>query len=100
MALLTVDVDSTEYPIKANNNREAFAKSVKRGRAFEQWERSRWTAADHAPVEYEARTQWKGKRRRVDLRLSEESDEPEALHETDALGDANEETEMVEELEE
>jgi len=69
LALLTVDVDSTEYPIKANNNREAFAQSVKRGRAIEQWERSRWTAADHARVEYEARTQWKGKRGRVDLRL-------------------------------
>ena len=32
--------------------------------------------------------------------LPEEPDEPEALHETDALGDTDEETEMVEELEE
>ena len=32
--------------------------------------------------------------------LPEEPDEPDALYETDAMGDADEETEMVEELEE
>ncbi len=32
--------------------------------------------------------------------LPEESDEPEAFHETDTLGEADEESEMVEELEE
>lgn len=55
--------------MKTSCSREAFANRVKRGRAFEQWERSRWTAGDHAAVEYEARTQWKGKRGRLDLRL-------------------------------
>lgn len=55
--------------MKTNNSREAFAKRVKRGRGFERWERSRWTAGDHAATEYEAKTQWKGKRGRVDLRL-------------------------------
>lgn len=57
--------------MKTNKNREAFANTVKRGRAFQQWERSSWRAGDHAAVEYEARTQWKGKRGRVDLRLTD-----------------------------
>ena len=55
--------------MKTSCSRDVFTKSVKRGRVFEQWERSRWTAADHVAVEREARTQWKGKRGRVDLRL-------------------------------
>ncbi len=38
--------------------------------------------------------------REATANLPEEPDEPEAFHETDTMGDADEETEMVEELEE
>jgi hypothetical protein len=48
---------------------QAFRKRVKRGRGFETWERSKWTRPGHEGIEAEAKTVWKGKRGRIDLRL-------------------------------
>ena len=52
-----------------------FLERVKRGRKFEAWERSQWTGDVNSAAEFEAFTQWKGKRGRVDIRLNIEEDE-------------------------
>jgi hypothetical protein len=46
-----------------------FGNRVSRGRRFEEWERSKWDKPEHADVEVEASSSWRGKRGRVDLRL-------------------------------
>lgn len=51
-----------------------FIYRVKRGRKFEEWERSRWNGRINSAAEFEAPTQWKGKRGRVDIRLKLEED--------------------------
>jgi len=51
-----------------------FIERVSRGRKFEQWERSHWTGKINSAAEFEAPTEWKGKRGRVDIRLSLEED--------------------------
>ena len=51
-----------------------FLKRVGRGRKFEEWERSHWNSEINSAAEFEASTQWKGKRGRVDIRLSLEED--------------------------
>lgn len=40
-----------------------------RGREFEKWERSYWKGKINETAEFEASTQWKGKKGRVDIRL-------------------------------
>jgi hypothetical protein len=52
-----------------DGRQESFGKRVKRGRRFEEWERSKWNGPGHEAVEREAGTEWKGKRGRIDLRL-------------------------------
>ena len=51
-----------------------FHKRVGRGRKFEKWERSQWTGDVNSAAEFEASTQWQGKRGRVDIRLKLEED--------------------------
>lgn len=51
-----------------------FLKRVGRGRKFEEWERSHWNSRLNSAAEFEAPTQWEGKRGRVDIRLSLEED--------------------------
>jgi hypothetical protein len=51
-----------------------FIKRVSRGRKFEQWERSHWTGKINSSAEFEAPTEWKGKRGRLDIRLNLEED--------------------------
>ena len=51
---------------KAQQN---FLKRVGRGRKFEEWERSHWKGGINDDAEFEASTQWNGKRGRVDIRL-------------------------------
>jgi hypothetical protein len=46
-----------------------FIQQVKRGRKFEEWERSYWNTELNAAREFEAPTQWAGKKGRVDIRL-------------------------------
>jgi hypothetical protein len=53
---------------------QEFIKRVGRGRKFEEWERSHWTGEVNSSAEYEAPTQWEGKRGRVDIRLKLEED--------------------------
>jgi hypothetical protein len=51
-----------------------FLKRVGRGRKFEEWERSKWISELNSAAEFEAHTQWNGKRGRVDIRLKLEED--------------------------
>lgn len=51
-----------------------FQKRVSRGRKFEEWERSHWNSELNSAAEFEAPTQWEGKRGRVDIRLKLEED--------------------------
>ena len=48
---------------------DTLKKRAKRGRTFENWERSRWIGPDNAGIEPEAATVWKGRRGRIDMRL-------------------------------
>ena len=56
---------------KAQQN---FLKRVRRGRKFEERERSYWKGGVNDDAEFEAATKWKGKRGRVDIRLRMEED--------------------------
>jgi len=51
-----------------------FLKRVGRGRKFEAWERAHWNNELNSAAEFEAPTQWEGKRGRVDIRLKLEED--------------------------
>ncbi len=51
-----------------------FLKCVRRGRKFEAWERAHWNNELNSAAEFEAPTQWEGKRGRVDIRLKLEED--------------------------
>jgi hypothetical protein len=53
---------------------QEFMVRVKRGRKFEEWERSHWEGKLNAAREFEASTQWGGKGGRVDIRLTLEED--------------------------
>lgn len=53
---------------------QEFIKRVNRGRKFEEWERSHWNGKLNSAREFEAATEWKGKRGRVDIRLNLEED--------------------------
>jgi len=60
--------------MKKDQKSSEFHKRVSRGRKFEEWERSQWTGDVNSAAEFEASTQWKGKRGRVDIRLKLEDD--------------------------
>ena len=60
--------------MKKDQKFREFYKQVSRGRKFEKWERSQWTGELNSTAEFEASTQWKGKRGRVDIRLKLEED--------------------------
>lgn len=51
-----------------------FFKRIGRGRKFEEWERSHWNDKLNSAAEFEASTDWQGKRGRVDIRLSLDED--------------------------
>ena len=51
-----------------------FLKRVRRGRKFEEWERSHWTGELNSAAKFEAPTQLDGKHGRVDIRLNLEED--------------------------
>jgi hypothetical protein len=51
-----------------------FMARVKRGRKFEEWERSHWNDRLNAAREFEASTKWDGNTGRVDIRLKLEED--------------------------
>jgi hypothetical protein len=53
---------------------QEFMERVKRGRKFEEWERSHWNGKLNAAREFEASTQWDSKGGRVDIRLKLEED--------------------------
>lgn len=53
---------------------QEFVKRVNRGRKFEEWERSHWNDKPNSAREFEAATEWRGKRGRVDIRLNLEED--------------------------
>ena len=48
---------------------QEFLKRIKRGRKFEEWERSYWNTELNSAREFEAPTKWEGKKGRVDIRL-------------------------------
>ena len=50
---------------------ESFLERVRRGREFEDWERSYWTGSEDEDIKFEGSTQWKGKRGRIDIRLAD-----------------------------
>lgn len=60
--------------MKKNKASYEFHKRISRGRAFEKWERDRWTGDVNSAAEFEASTQWKNKHGRVDIRLKLEED--------------------------
>lgn len=60
--------------MKKDKKSRQFFKNVGRGRKFEEWERSQWNSGVNTAVEFEASTQWEGKRGRVDIRLRLEED--------------------------
>ena len=60
--------------MKKDQSYRDFLKRVKSGRKFEEWERSHWNGGINSAAEFEAPTQWKGKRGRVDIRLNLEED--------------------------
>jgi hypothetical protein len=60
--------------MKKDKSFREFMKRVGRGRKFEEWERVRWTGRINSAAEFEAPTQWQGKRGRVDIRLNLEED--------------------------
>lgn len=51
-----------------------FCERVKRGRKFEEWERSHWNSELNSAAEFEAPTKWEGKRGRIDIKLKLEED--------------------------
>jgi hypothetical protein len=53
---------------------QEFIQRVNRGRKFEEWERSHWNSKLNSAREFEAATEWEGKRGRVDIRLKLEED--------------------------
>jgi len=53
---------------------QEFIKRIKRGRKFEAWERSHWNSKLNSAREFEAPTQWEGKRGRVDIKLELKED--------------------------
>ena len=59
---------------KKDKTFQKFLKRVKRGRKFEEWERAHWNNELNSAAEFEASTQWEGKRGRVDIRLKLEED--------------------------
>lgn len=60
--------------MKKDKKSHQFFKNVGRGRKFEEWERSQWNSGVNTAAEFEAFTQWEGKRGRVDIRLRLEED--------------------------
>lgn len=42
---------------------------LRRGRAFEQREKSGWTKLDEGEAQFEATTEWRGRRGRIDIRI-------------------------------
>lgn len=55
--------------MKKDKGSRKFRNNVKRGRKFEAWERKHWNNELNSTAEFEAPTQWQGKRGRVDIRL-------------------------------
>jgi len=53
---------------------QEFIQRVNRGRKCEEWERSHWNSKLNSASEFEAATEWEGKRGRVDIRLKLEED--------------------------
>lgn len=52
-----------------NRNWENFLQWIKRGREFEEKERSQWSPEDGEELSFEAPSRWQGKRGRIDIRL-------------------------------
>jgi hypothetical protein len=61
--------------MKKDKSFREFLEQVRRGRKFEEWERSHWKGRINSAAQFEAFTQWKGKRGRVDIQLGLEEDE-------------------------
>ncbi len=55
-------------------DRESFLEQIRRGREFEERERSYWMDDEHKDAEFEAPIKWKGRRRRVDIGLGVEEE--------------------------
>jgi hypothetical protein len=53
---------------------KVFRRRVRRGRKFEKWERTHWKGGINDLAEFEAPTQWEGKRGRVDIRLIDDQE--------------------------
>jgi hypothetical protein len=53
---------------------EKFQRQIKRGRKFEQLEKSQW-AEEVEGAQYEVPTQWQGKRGRIDIFLPDQQDD-------------------------
>jgi hypothetical protein len=51
---------------------ERFSENVQRGRRFEREKRAQWGHIPGQRVHIEARTEWKGKRGRIDIRIDED----------------------------
>jgi hypothetical protein len=60
--------------MKKDKASREFHKRIRRGRKFEKWEMSQWAGDVNSAAEFEAPTQWKNKRGRVDIRLKLEGD--------------------------
>lgn len=57
-------------PVKKNSKtKNNFLNHIHRGRRFEAWERSHWKGGINDSAEFEAPTDFKGKKGRVDIRL-------------------------------
>ena len=55
-----------------------FQQRIKRGRAFEKWERDHWIGDLNSLADFESPTRWKGKRGRIDIKLVD-NDEDHAI---------------------
>jgi hypothetical protein len=55
--------------MNTNQSGSSFQRRIKRGRAFEKWERDQWIGDLNSLADFEAPTKWKGKRGRIDIKL-------------------------------
>ena len=53
---------------------QKFLERVQSGRKFEEWERAHWNNELNSAAKFEAPTEWKGKRGRVDIKLQLQED--------------------------
>lgn len=55
--------------------KEDFLQQISRGREFEKWEREQWKEGSNSAAKFERRTQWKGRRGRIDIFLDDLEDQ-------------------------